>query len=269
MSDRAAAGARSTVLSAVLLFLLFMTLFGYWFATLSVSPFEPALTTSQLASAVFLLAFWLLLVLLVFGLLLRGVTLSFLRILKSSIWAKILFPAYLAVHLIIYGIVLEKITVLAEGSPPINFGAQAYLEVSYYFEPHTIVNALLQLTQNPGIIIILPPFYGITLGPFALFSALTIGILVTVHISRLLRLSDRLRMAGGSIVYPAVGIAGGASCCISLPDIAVSVSPFSAAIFSTPLWVNLLYVLYYILPLSVMIAFAVTLLPSGTGRRRN
>lgn len=247
--------------------LLFIMLLGYWLSTLYVPPFGPGMGTAQAVSVLLLVAFWSILVVLVFGVLLTGLLESFFIVLKRSLWAKVLFPSYLALHLVIYGIVLEKITTILEGSPPLNFGPQAFMVFDFYFYPHTLLNTLVQITQNPGIVIILPPFYGVTLGPFAIFSAVLIGLLVIVHIDRLLRLSGRIRKAGGSIVYPAVGIVGGASCCISLPDIAASASPFAATIFSTPLWVNLLYILYYLLPISVIAAFAFTLLPSGASRK--
>ncbi len=257
----------TSTLGGLLLFLLFIMVLGYWLATLYVPPFGPGFGTAQTVSVLLLVAFWSILVLLVFGVLLAGAVGSFFRILKRSLWAKALFPAYLAVHLVIYGIVLERITTILEGAPPLSFGPQAFMVFNFYFFPHTLFNTLLQMTQNPGIVIILPPFYGVTLGPFAIFSAVLIGLLVTVHIDRILHLSGRIRKAGGSVVYPAVGIVGGASCCISLPDIAASASPFALAIFSTPLWVNLLYILYYLLPISVIVAFAVTLLPSGAFRK--
>lgn len=250
----------STIASA-LIFLLFALLFGYWYATLFVQPFEPSLTLPEVVADVLLVLFWIVVMVLVLRVLLRRVMQSFVRTLSEKRWAQILFPVYLAVHLLVYGIVLERIIVLTAGPPPFSFGAQAYIEFNYFFTPHTLLNALLQITQNPGIVVIIPPYYGVTLGPFALFSALLIGILVTVHIDRLIKLSARLRRAGGSIIYPVVGIVGGASCCISLPDIAASASPFAVVIFTTPLWTTLLYVLYYLLPLTVIAVFVITLVP--------
>lgn len=261
MSSQLRVVGSDSIIAPVLIFLLFALLLGYWYATLFVQPFEPSLTSPEIVSDVLLILFWILILLLVLWVLLKKVTKSFVRTMRERRWAKILFPVYLAVHLLVYGLVLERIIILSEGAPPFSLGAQAYMEVNYFFIPHTLLNALLQITQNPGIVVIIPPYYGITLGPFALFSALLIGILVTVHTDRLIRISSRIRKAGGSIIYPVVGVVGGASCCISLPDIAASASPFAAVIFTTPVWTNLLYVLYYLLPLSVIVVFVVTLVP--------
>lgn len=257
----------SSILSAAAIFSLFMMLFGYWFSTLFVPAFSTSTTVAQAASDVLLLLFWVLLTVFTFGVVLRDVSISFIRTIRTRLWAQLLFPAYLAVHLVIYGVVLEKIIVLAYGAPPLSLGPRAYLVFNYYFTPHTLFNALIQITQNPGIVLVLPPFYGVTLGPFAIFSAFLIGVLVTVHTDRLLRISGKLRKAGGSVVYPAVGIVGGASCCISLPDLAASISPFATVAFTTPLWTNVLYALYYVLPISVIVAFVATLMPrSRRGR---
>lgn len=247
------------ILTFALVFMLFMAVFGYWILTISASPVQKAVSFAEVLSTVMLFVFWLLLFLLVFAVLLKDETLSFYRIVRKKLWARILYPSYLAVHLVIYGVVLERITLLSSGAPPINFGAQAFTVLDYYYSPHTILQSLIQMTQNPGIVMIFPPFYGISLGPFAIFSAMLIGMLVVVHTDRLSRLSGRLRRAGGSIVYPAIGIVGGATCCISLPDIAVSATPFAVAVFSTPLWSGLLYVLYYLLPISVIAVFAITI----------
>ncbi len=252
----------SSIVSAAAIFSLFMILFGYWFSTLSVPEYSISTTLAETASNILLVMFWVLLSAFIFGLLLRNVSVSFIRTIRTRLWAKLFFPAYLAVHLVIYGVVLEKIIVLTYGAPPpLNLGPRAYLVFNYYFTPHTLFNALIQITQNPGIVVVIPPFYGITLGPFALFSAFLVGVLVTVHTDRLMRISGKLRKAGGSVVYPAVGIVGGASCCISLPDLAVSASPFATVAFTTPLWTNVLYALYYVLPLSVIMVFVATLMP--------
>lgn len=246
---------------AVLVFLLFTALFGYWFSTLFIPPFQSGVSGAQLVATSLIFIFWGLLVLLFLGVALRGMTRAFLGVLRRRLWARILFPAYMAVHLIAYGLVLERIFVLATGSPQVSIGGAVYLAFSYYFSPHTLANALLQITQTPSLVIVVPPFYGVTLGPFAAFSALSIGMLVTVHIDRLITVSGRLRRAGGSVVYPAVGVVAGASCCVSLPDIAATSTPLSAVIFATPLWTTVLYALYYLLPVSVIAAFTVTLMP--------
>ena len=256
----------SSTQAAILLFFAFTALFGYWFSTLFVRPYQAAVNGAQVAATALLVLFWFSLAVLVLGVWLRRITASFVRALKAATWARVVFPVYLTAHLIVYGIVLERIIIIASGTPPINFGPHAFVSINDYFSPHTLFNALLQMTQNPGIIIVIPPFYGVTLGPFAIFSAVLIGMLVVVHIDRLMRATRLIRRAGGSVIYPAVGIVAGSSCCISLPDLAASASPFAAVIFGTPFWAGVLYVLYYLLPLSVIGAFTVTLRPF-LGRR--
>lgn len=240
---------------------------AYWSVTAGISPFDPAFTPLSIIAAGLLAAFWLLFLYFVFYLLLGGVFTSFVGVLRRRVWARVLFPAYLAVHLVVYGYVLEKIIVLTSSRSLLTLGPQAYLMAIYYYRPHTIAEALASMTRNPGIFIILPPFYALVLGPFALFSAFLIGVLVVVHTDRLLRAAGRLRKAGGSVVYPAMGLVGGASCCVSLPDLAAYGSFFGATALSTGAWTTLLYYLYYFLPLTVIITFVATLLPSVTHGR--
>lgn len=241
---------------------------AYWRVTAGISPFDSTFAPLSIIAGGLLAAFWLLFIYFIFYLLLGRIFSSFIGVLRRRVWARVLFPAYLAVHIVVYGYVLEKIVVLSSSRSLPTLSPQAYLMAIYYYSPHTLVEALISMTQNPGIFIILPPFYAVVLGPFALFSAFLIGVLVVVHTDRLLRAAGRLKRAGGSVIYPAIGIVGGASCCISLPDLAAYGSPFGATALSTGVWTGLLYSLYYFLPLTVIIAFLATLLPAVSGGRK-
>ncbi len=240
--------------------LLFVSLLAYWFATLFIIPGSNSADYAALViSSVISLIFWALILVMVFGVILRNAFLSFLGVLRRRMWARILLPSYLLVHLLVYGLVLERILVSIFGRPDYNVGQYVFVQPGGAFYPHTLFNALIQLTLNPSIILFLPPFYGIELTLFSFSSAIIISVLIVVHLERLSVCADTIRKAGGSVLYPLIGVVGGASCCISLPGIFLDFTPLASSILLVPLWVDVLNVLYYLLPVTVIALLALTL----------
>ena len=241
---------------------IIVSLFAYWYVTLLIVPGNTAPGSAPLVlSAVVSLAFWSLILFAVLGIMLRNVTMVFARTMRDRLWAKVLFPAYLSVHLVVYGLVLEKILVSVFGRPSFSVRQAIFFQAGGAFYPHTLFNALIQLTLNPSLVIILAPFYGIELTLFSFCSAIIIASLIVVHIERLSRNAKFIKRAGGSVIYPLIGVLGGASCCISLPSIFLDFTPLASSILLVPMWVDLLNVLYYLLPISVIVVLAAGLKP--------
>ncbi|MBX8641932.1 MAG: hypothetical protein KIY10_05095 [Thermoplasmata archaeon] len=229
-------------------------LFSYWYATefIGYSGAGNADLPSVI-SAVVALLFWISVSLITFRYLFNNVLRRFVAIVRVKRWALLLFPGYLIIHLLIYGLVVENILVLTFGSPGFsNSSLGGFIVLGNAFFPHTLANALLQIALNPSLAVYIPPYFGLDWGPFSFYSAIVIGMLVTVHIERLGRLRQPLRRVGGSVVYPAAGVVGGASCCISLPVLLLTLSPLSSATLLVPMWVALAYALYFVLPISVI-----------------
>jgi hypothetical protein len=229
-------------------------LFSYWYATefIGYSGAGNADLPSVI-SAVLALLFWVAVTLITFLFLFKDLLRRFAAILRVKKWAMFLFPCYLIIHLLIYGLVVENILVLTFGSSGFSnsiFGGFIVLGNAFY--PHTLGNALLQITLNPSLALYIPPYFGLDWGPFSFYSAVVIGMLVVVHIERLGKLRQPLRRVGGSVVYPAVGVVGGASCCVSLPVLILTLSPVASSALLVPMWVALAYALYFVLPLSVI-----------------
>ncbi|MBX8632189.1 MAG: hypothetical protein J9259_06705 [Thermoplasmata archaeon YP2-bin.285] len=239
-------------MSAIVLSLLL-----YWYTTRLIAPtFSQLSSTPVVLSALLAVVFWLAVSFVTFEFFFRNDIAVFVRLIKEKWWAPIFFAAYLTIHLLVYGLVLENILVLTFGSPGVvaSQRASAFIFLSNAFYPHTIGNALLQITLNPSFEIVVPPYYGLVLGPFSFYTAAIIGVLVILHINRLSLIRGAIRRVGGSIVYPAVGVVGGASCCISLPVLITEFTPIASGILIVPMWVDLLNALYYLLPISVMVA---------------
>ena len=240
--------------------LIFVSVLAYWLVTLQIVPGNSSSAVGALILAsVISVIFWALVLILVFGLVLRNAFFAFLGILRHRLWAKILFPSYLVIHLLIYGLVLERILVSIFGQPGYNVGQLVFIQLGSSFYPHTLFNALIQMTLSPSIVMFMPPFYGIELTLFSFCSAIIIAVLVIVHLERLSRYAGLIRRAGGSVMYPLIAVIGGASCCISLPGIFLDFTPLASSILLVPMWVDVLNVLYYLLPVSVIVLLAIGL----------
>ncbi len=242
--------------------LILLSILAYWFVTLLIVPGNSQASYAPLLlSSIIAIVFWALILLAVFGFVLKNVVMEFSGIMKERLWAKILFPLYLFVHLIVYGIVLEKILVIVFGPPDYSVGRTIFVQLGGAFYPHTPLNALIQLTLNPSVVIFLPPFYGLELTLFSFSSATIIATLIVVHLDRLMHNAKLIRRAGGSVIYPLIGIVGGASCCISLPGLFLDFTPLAYSILLISFWVDVLNVLYYLLPISVIVFLAAGLKP--------
>lgn len=115
------------------------------------------------------------------------------------------------------------------------------------------------LTLNPNLSILFPRALGVALGPFAIFSAIIIDVLVVSNVSLLLKVRSIIRKYSGSIALPTIGIVGGASCCISIPSLLAIASPSIAAFLYLPVGIMLQNALYYGLPAIVIVVLALNL----------
>ncbi len=227
-----------------------------YFATGRLSIYSPE---SMLVPNTFALFFWLFLTAGLLGLPLAKPTALAFRAMASSKRLLAFFFGYISVHLVIYGFLLERILVAVFGAPPGNTGAAVLISSNFAIQPHTWYNVLLLVTVDPNLTILAPPYYGVVLGPFAIISALVIAILVVGNFSRLIKVSSVIKKWGGSTLIPVVGVVGGASCCISIPELLAAFSPTIFAVTVAPLGAVVLNVLYYALPISVAIALKLNL----------
>jgi hypothetical protein len=202
------------------------------------------------AGAFFSVAFWVSVTLLVLDVVVFSRVPA--RALKRRAFVVPVGTVYLVFHLFVYGIVLEKILTYAYGAPPYSNGFSLFASFSPYFYPHTLFTSLVQLTVTPSVTVLAPPYYSLSLGPFSFFSAIVIDLLVVANLGTVLSTTVMRGRFAEALGLPLVGVAGGASCCISVPEILTSVSPFYAALLTSPLGIGLLNILYYALPLTVI-----------------
>jgi len=199
--------------------------------------------------------FWVTATLIVLALPLRRALMIALEGLRRNHYLVLVPPIYFVTHLFVYGLLLERLLVQAfgvSGLPPTGFGA--FVSYSYFYSPHTALGALLTLTVQPSLNITVPAYYSLALGPFAVVMGVIITLLVTASTYQLTQIAPSLRRVGESIAIPVLGIAGGASCCLSIPILLEYFSPVVQAFAVTQTGSLTLSILYYALPLSVAIA---------------
>ena len=164
------------------------------------------------------------------------------------------FSLYLILHIFLYGFMLESILVSVFNRPFVSGIASVYLTTSV-FAPASLTNALWALWFNPWITITVPPLFDDALSFYSLAIAIVIAILIVANIGKtreLGKLCSTSMKSRSLVVFPALGIALGASCCLSVPILLAVAAPTAVALASS-LW--LYDATYFLFP-----PFAVVLL---------
>jgi len=200
------------------------------------------------------LLFWSGTVYLLFAFPFRNLLASLPRYLRTSLGASV-FVGYISVHLILYGFLLESIIASIFGS--------AYLAVSpvffvstNVFSPPSFVSAMLDLAYNPSIVVAVPPIFSAALTAYSISVALVIAILVAISVGKTREIGElctRGKKARSFVLFPAIGVVFGASCCLSVAGLVSLAVPSAAALVSVP-WVY--YAVYFLLPsLAVLLLY--------------
>jgi len=195
--------------------------------------------------------FWYSVVYLVFRFPLRGTLTVFLRHVKSGVGV-VAASLYVAFHLLLYGFILEAI--LTRLYAPTFGGVPAAVWVNTNLVlPPTPLNALLGLSYNPSITLSIPPIFGAVFSLYSISAALIIAVLVVANIG-LIREVGSCSLGLKSRVYvglPTLGVALGASCCLSPPLLLALVAPVTAVVtYSLPAY----YATYFAFPPLAMLA---------------
>jgi hypothetical protein len=168
---------------------------------------------------------------------LRSAAKDFWRYIRTLSGA-VVFTVYLVIHILLYGYLLEGILTSFYGSHFFTTGAGISLTTSV-FTPPTAVNIILALWYNPWVVITTPPAFTTTLSLYSLVIALVIDVLIVANIGKTRELGKACSIGAKSrsmVLFPALGIAFGASCCLSVPLLFTVAVPSAAAI-SSLLWV--------------------------------
>lgn len=198
--------------------------------------------------------FWYAVAFLLLAYPLRGAFEGFARFVRTPLGAGV-FVLYLVLHVLLYGFMLESILVSFFDRPFVSAAASVYVTTSV-FAPPSIWNAVIGLWFNPWITLTIPPVLSDAISFYSLTIAVIIAILIVANIGKTKELGSVCSASMKSrslVIFPAVGIALGASCCLSVP-ILITVAAPSAAALSSTLW---LYDATYFLfpPLAVVLLY--------------
>jgi hypothetical protein len=195
--------------------------------------------------------FWYSVVYLLLRLPLRNALTMFLKHIRS--WVGITAASlYVAFHLLLYGFILEAIFVHLYAPSFGGVPAAIWVNTNLVLPP-TPLNALLGLSYNPSITLSVPPIFGSVFSLYSISAALIIAVLVVANVG-LIREMGSCPLGLKSRVYvglPALGVALGASCCISPPILLALVAPVTAVVtYSLPAY----YATYFTFPPLAMLA---------------
>jgi len=191
--------------------------------------------------------FWYAVCFLLFSYPLRHAWEDFLQHIRTALGAGV-FVAYLAIHVVLYGFLLESLLV-SVFDQPYNSAAASFSITTSIFAPPSLSNAVLALWFNPWMVLTIPPLFDDALSFYSIAIAIVIAVLIVANIGRtreLGRVCSANLKSRSMLVFPALGIVLGASCCLSVPVLITLAAPTAAALSST-LWIY--DVTYFFFPL--------------------
>ena len=156
---------------------------------------------------------------------LRATVSACLQSLRTNLGASI-FITYLAIHLVIYGFVLELLLGATYG---VAFTLAPSLTVATeIFRPFTAESVFYDITFNPSISFDLPPVLSGAVSAYAVAVAVLIDVLVLANISKAVeldKLTNALAKVRSYFLIPLIGLILGASCCVSVPALVAYLYP--------------------------------------------
>lgn len=213
--------------------------------------FVPLTSAFNSYEAVASIIFWGALISLVLGFPLRRSLRLFSKYIKTG-RGLVTFVSYISVHLILYGLLLEIVLAHIFRMPPETTHFSYYL-TSVLFYPLSFSSVITGFGFNPSLSFLLPPLYNLALSMYSICLGFIIAILVTANVVRVTELGKVCSLAQKSralVLLPAIGVVGGAICCVSLPVIISLAAPAAAAISNSPI---AFYFAYFLFPPATVI----------------
>lgn len=170
-----------------------------------------------------------------------------------------ILAVYLLIHYFVYSIALEAL-LLYLFSPSFSIGE---FRIAFTFTPilnPDFYSALITLTYNPVIYMIMPPYFGIVLSFYSIVLGLIIAFLVASNITRALEMFSLGKSFKYIAILPLFGVISGSTCCISIPYLVTIFLPSVALVFlASPFGYWTLFSLYLVLPAVTAIALKLNL----------
>jgi len=162
------------------------------------------------------------------------------------------FVLYLAIHLLLYGFVLDAALASVYGLGSFSTGS-SFLLTTNLFTPPSFTSLVFDVAYNPIIAVTAPPFFSAALTFYSVAVALIIAVLVVASIGKTRELSAIRKATGKArtfVILPALGIVLGATCCLSVAGLVSLASPTASLLNSTP---SIYYTTYFLFPCLAMV----------------
>lgn len=189
--------------------------------------------------------FWIALVYFLFRFPFHRAAAKFSRSVQTSLGAGV-FVIYIAIHLLLYGFLLDAVLASFYGLSEFATTAGFFLTTNVYL-PSSFVSTVFDIAYNPVVVVSAPPVFSAALSFYSVAVAFVIAVLIVANIGQTRELGRLRTIAGRTknfVVLPAMGIVLGASCCISVAGIITLAAP--ATSFLTSPWIY--YVTYFLFP---------------------
>ena len=242
--------SRPTDMPLAVLCVTFMAL-GFVLSYLGYIWGDAAVNPNELFGA---LLFWPATVCLVCAFPLKEAFAAFVKYVRTALGAAV-FTAYLAVHLALYGFLLEGILTTVYGVQALAV-SPGFLFTTNTLQPASIVSAGFDLAYNPSIAFAFSPVFSAALSLYSISIAFLIATLVVANIGeakKAFRARPDLRSAGTYVALPVLGVVFGASCCLSVAAL-VGVAIPAASLLTSIAWVY--YVTYFLFPVAAILTLS-------------
>lgn len=197
------------------------------------------------------LLFWCSIVGLTFLFPMRYIASLFGKYIKSVRGVSI-FASYMCVHLILYGLILEGIVAYSFNIPSAITQPVAYIN-SVPLYPINTISILAGFGFNPSVDLYIPPVYVLALSFYTISLSFIIAVLVLTNVMKVTEIGKACGTAFRSrslVILPALGVIGGAACCLSLPVLVSLAAPTTALISANP---YVFYAAYFVFPVATAI----------------
>jgi hypothetical protein len=159
----------------------------------------------------------------------------------------LIFASYLSVHLVLYGLLLEGLIAYSfKVASVVNQFSANLASIPLY--PVSLASILAGFGFNPSLDLFIPPVFVLALSFYTITLSLIIAVLVLTNIMKVLEIGKMCGIALKSrtlVALPALGVIGGAACCLSLPILISLTAPTAAIITNnTVVW----YAAYFAFP---------------------
>ena len=214
--------------------------FGYLWGLTSSNPAE--LSGPVIFFAGLLLA--------LFSVPLRAAVRPFARSVRTKLGGGV-FVCYLAVHLVLYGFLLEEILTLSGWSAALAVPSSGIFVYTDVFYPPSLTSAVFNLSYNPSIMLNVLPFFSAALSAYSVAVALVIAVLVVANVAEtkeVSRVCSSARKARSYVLVPALGVVLGASCCLSVAGLVSLYTLPLAAAAAVSSNATVYYLTYFFLP---------------------